>query len=359
MIEHKRPRLRDVARLAGVSTATVSLVLNGRVSKGIQISQETRERVLRAVQELGYLVNPVARSLRGGQNRIMGVFIYSRFPMQDRAFYYLFLDGMEEEAAMQDYNLLLFTRAGSLGSERRIYHNGINHLQTTDGAILLGRGDRQEMARLVEEGYPFVFIGRREVPGHQLSYIEADYVGGAVQAIEHLVRLGHRKIAFLGYTDASAPASESSHDREVGYRLAHQRLGLPLDETLILHTCKDDITVELLKSLAGRGVTACVADDATLALAFSQVAQQIGQRIPQDCSLIALGDAAQTVTEGLAVLTHFATDLTTFVIPRREMGMQAVRLLSQILAHPDQRGPHRLTIPGTFSSGSTTGAPPS
>lgn len=94
-----RPRQADIAALAGVSQATVSLVINNRSGKYRQITEETRQRVWAAVAELGYVANPAARMLAGGRNGLLGVYTFeSVFPLDPRDFYYPFLLGVEEEA---------------------------------------------------------------------------------------------------------------------------------------------------------------------------------------------------------------------------------------------------------------------
>lgn len=97
--------------------------------------------------------NPAARSLAGGQNRMLGVFTYeSIFPVEHRNFYYRFLVGIEHEAEQMGYDLVLFTSTGGTDGKRRIYRNDGNRLRLTDGAILLGLAeDKHELQQLVQE----------------------------------------------------------------------------------------------------------------------------------------------------------------------------------------------------------------
>src|SRR5699024_10404927 len=137
-----RTRQADIAKAAGVSQATVSMVLSGREST--RISEETRRRILGLSGSLGYSANPAARSLAGGKNRILGVFTYEpTFPIAGLDQYYPFLLGIESEAERLQQNLLLFTSASSdgAGSPRSIYADGVNQLGVADGSILLGRGE--------------------------------------------------------------------------------------------------------------------------------------------------------------------------------------------------------------------------
>lgn len=348
MRRQQRPRQADVARLAGVSPAIVSLVVNGRVDGNVRISAETQGRVREAVRRLGYVPNPVARSLAGGRNHLLGVFTYEPvFPLQQQNFYYPFLVGIEEEAEAQGYDLVLFTRANGAGGRRVIYQGGVNHLQLADGAVLLGTNeDREELTRLLRDGFPFVFVGRREVSGGEVSYAAADYAGATVDLVSRLVEQGHRRIAHIRLPGDN----ESAQDREAGYRLAHERFGLPLDERAIHHGGPEDITPELVGcSLAG-GITAFVVADTRLAARLLEVARLLGKEAPRDFSLATQGDTAGDA--------EAIPGVTTFAIPRREMGAAAVRLLVERLARPADPGPRRITLPCAFVPGRTVGEAP-
>src|SRR3954466_10319960 len=136
-----------VARLAGVSQAVVSMVLNG--SDSLRITPETRDRVQQVLRETGYTVDIMGRRLRGGTNQILGVFTYEAvFPSGSADFYGPFLGGIEEEAEAQGFDLLLFTSPGRRQGRRKVYEQGSNRLGIADGCILLGRHtDRDELDR--------------------------------------------------------------------------------------------------------------------------------------------------------------------------------------------------------------------
>jgi len=124
-----RPRLKDVALLAGVSTATVSAVVTNNVGTNIRVGAETQQRVWAAVAQLGYVANPAARMLAGGKNCILGIFTYEPlFPFLYNDFFYPFLVGIEQEAESQGYHLLLFTNVTNQNGQRSIYHNDTNLL---------------------------------------------------------------------------------------------------------------------------------------------------------------------------------------------------------------------------------------
>lgn len=344
----RRPTQNDVASLAGVSPGIVSTLINNRTnSNNIRISQATQQRVWDAIKELGYVPNPVARSLAGGQNRLLGVFTYEAvFPLEYRNFYYEFLIGIEKEAEEQDYNLLFFTRANQPNQERAIYQKGVNSLQLADGAILLGLGtNREELAQLNTEGYPFVFIGRREVKNGPISYVAADYKQATKELVSIPIKQGHRKLAMLQVSRRAEPLI----DKEMGYREAVLEYGLShaLEEIYSLNP--DQITAESVKMLLDKGITAFIIENTSQARRFVAIAAELGKRVPEDFSYAVLGDPMH--------MEEMIPDVTTYITPRQEMGRQAVRLLCEILTSAGETRPRQIILPCILVPGNTV-APP-
>lgn len=346
----KRPRQADVAALAGVSPATVSLVLNNRTGGSARIADETRQRVLDAIAQLGYVADPVARSLAGGQNGLMGVFTFeSLFPLRHHSFYYPFLVGIEEEAERRGYDLLLFTSTGGADGLRRIYRSSVNRLRLADGAVLLGAEEsKDEVNRLLQEEYPFVFVGRRDTFAAPVSFAAAAYAEATAEAVAHLITYGHRRIAYLG----QRVDTESARDRRAGYRQGLAAAGLSADPALF-HEVATDKTADAgaaqrLDAWLAAGVTAVLTEVDRPLDALLAAARAAGLAIPADLSLVLLGDI-QSEQPRLA-------EPTTFTIPRREMGAAAVRLLAEALAAGDD-AVRQVTLPCTFVPGSTVAAP--
>jgi len=344
----QRVRIADVAKLAGVSLGTVSTVINDRVGESIRVSPQTQERVWDAVQQLQYVPNPAARSLAGGQNRMLGVFTYeSIFPVEHRNFYYRFLVGVEHEAEKMGYDLVLFTSTGGTDGKRRIYRNDGIRLRLTDGAILLGLAeDKHELQRLVNEEFPFVFVGRREIPEGKISCVVIDYTASTMEVIEYLVAHGHQQMVYIGSREKRT--TEPSMDRELGYRLAHEKLNIPLNPARMTFLTPEELTADLLQSFLASGATAFLAEDDALGLALLAAGRQLHKEAPQDFSMAVLGNP-------LTASDAEIPDWTTFLVPRREIGIEAVRLLIHMLTHPDEAGPHQKTVRCTFVPGRTVG----
>lgn len=347
MKRHRRPRLADVAELAGVSVAAVSVVLNNRVGQSARVSEETQQRVLAAARTLGYVANPVARSLAGGRTNIIAVFTFEAvFPLDHRDFYYPFLVGIEEEASHRGYDLLLLTSPDDQDGKRHIYRDGINRLRIADGSILLGFGSRPELDALLDEGYPFVFVGRRESSGDRVSYVAAGYGNATADIVRLMFQHGHRRLAYLETAD-----NESAHDRRLGLIQAYAEVGLTHDPALVWQGKPADFSAAVMVSLLQTGVTGFVVENDALGEQVLAVGTSLDLRCPADYSLAVLGDPLS--------LTAPSYTWTTFMVPRREMGKEAVRLLVRMLDDPseDHAAPYRTTLPCTVVLGDTLGPP--
>lgn len=308
----RRPTQADIARLAGVSQATVSLVLNERDS-GVRISPSTRDRVLAVMREWGYVPNASARSLAGGRNKILGVYTFEAvFPTTSVDFYFPFLLGMEQQAAELGYDLLLFT-AGD--GDRRIFRDGSTRLSLADGALLLGRNPNlEEIEQLRDSGYPFVYVGHQEVSGAPVTYVAADYAGATQQLTERLRGLGHERVAYARIGDGEA---QPSRDRERGFRQGRRQMAP-------LWTLESVDEVEgLVAEIRHSGITALVAEQVLLA----EEIQRLGVSIPDELSVVVLGDSIGAQRND--------TEWTGLVVPREEMGRRATCLLVSQLESPE------------------------
>ncbi|MEU7820236.1 LacI family DNA-binding transcriptional regulator [Catellatospora sp. NPDC049133] len=317
---------QDIARMTGVSQATVSLVLNGRSDADVKLSAETREKVLRAIAETGYVADPIARRLAARHNRIIGVFTYEPvFPSANSDFYHPFLVGIEQQAEVLGCDLLLMTSAPVVDGRRRIFH-GDNRLRLADGSVLLGRTiDRTDLARLLAEEIPFVSIGRRDDAGGPVPYVGADYAAATSEIVRRAVALGHDRLAYLGL----GAGPESWADRGRGFREAVARAAAygahyappgdpvePADDAAIV--VRD--TAAVLDAALAAGVTAVVAEEHADGVALYELARERGVSL----SVATLGEPTRA-----ALPT--AVEFTSLRIPRQAMGAQAVEVLTALI----------------------------
>ncbi len=336
----RAPRRRvsqaDVARAAGVSPALVSVVVNNRTDGPIRISPATRERVQRIIDELGYVPDPAARRMVGAASNVLGVFTYEPvFPLGEENFYREFLVGVEDAAEEAGQDLLLIT-SSRRGERRSLYAGGVNGLRLADGGLLLGTGaDPDELRRLIDEGYPFVFIGERHIDGCELSYVSADYIGGTEAVVDRVHALGHRRIAMLVTHVDPAPG------RRVGYARACERLGI---ETVEIPVPRSHVEPgragKIIDRLLADGFTAAITQGSPVAGELSRELTNRGLVAGRDLSLVDLGSDTHLTGPGVAGL-H---------LPRHEMGQQAVRLLLALIGDPDG-APHRSTVRCGFREG--------
>ncbi|MCM4085002.1 LacI family DNA-binding transcriptional regulator [Paractinoplanes hotanensis] len=309
---NRRVTQQDIARMTGVSQTTVSIVLNERDDAAVRIAPETRERVLQAIRRTGYVADPIARRLAAQRNRFLGVFTYEPvFPAGLGDFYHPFLVGIEECAESIGCDLLLFTSAPVIDGRRRIFSQD-NRLRLADGCILLGRWlDPQELARLIAEGQAFVSVGRRDDAGGPVPYVGADYPTATAAQVRRAAELGHRRIAYVG--EGAGP--ESHADRYRGFTTAATEAGV----TGVRLRYTDGV----LGELRAQGCTAVFVEEFADGALLAAEAGRQGLRVPEDLSFVALGDPTRPASTDL--------DFTGYRIPRREMGWQAVEVLSAIL----------------------------
>jgi DNA-binding LacI/PurR family transcriptional regulator len=340
------PRQADVARAAGVSQSAVSRVISGEADSA-RIPLETRRRILDAIKELGYVPNAAARNLRNKRNRLLGVHTFEPvFPHARDDFYFDFLLGIEEQAEKIGYDLVLFTSTGSGDGRRRVYRDGTNRLNLADGAILLGVStDRAELARLRDDGYPFIHIGRREIPDGEIPCIIPDYRSAADALVQRLAGLGHRRLAYL-----REPLDiEPYVDRRAGYAEAIRRLNL-VDESRGF-AGEPGLAEGWLDQIAAGGETAIVAESERLADTARRGLAARGVHVPRDVSIAVLegpsggrewgGEPSGVRWEGLQ-------------IPRKTIGALAV---DRLVAMLDDPGEHTgsVLVPCQLVGGDTVG----
>jgi DNA-binding LacI/PurR family transcriptional regulator len=342
----KVPRQADVAREAGVSQSTVSQVLRGSGDL-TRISPETQRRVISAARQLRY--RPGARQRHAADKQqappLLGVHTFEPiFPTDARDYYFVFLQGIEEQAGVEGCNLVLFTAARDEGGVRRIYRGDVNGLGQAAGSILLGHhAHMDDLARLAADGHPFVYIGRREVPGADIAYVGGDYRSATGRIVDDLVAMGHRTFAYLGETVRHEPQA----DRWEGFSAALDRFGLPVPAPAYVQP--DQLATHWLDQALAAGTTAILVESVGLLVVLHAIAQLRNLSIPEDVSVALLVDHQP----GEAGSGSWAS----LHIPRHAMGARAVRLLTTLLADPAGEYERQILLPCDYSLEATV-APP-
>ncbi len=340
---------RDIARIAGVSQATVSLVLNDAKAAAGRIPDETRERVQKAIRETGYVADPIARRMAKGLNRILGVFTYEpAFPSAQADFFAPFLFGIEETAQTLGYDLLLLTGAPANRGKRKIFDEN-NRLRLADGCVILGREfDRAELKRLVAGDYPFVAVGRRDPiggpTGAPVPYVGADYVAATAEMVRRAKARGHTKLAYVG----PSKGAESSVDRWEGFasELADAETA-PGGTELALHIPEvGGKALPMLEAIRASGATVVFFTEMADAVIVDAAARSQNLAVPGDLSIVVLGSHLRPMQSG--------TRFTTFSVPREEMARRATQMLCERI-EAGSKG-EQLVLPCEPVEGDTLGA---
>ncbi len=323
----KRPTQADVARLAGVSTATVSYVVNNLVNGRVPISEDTRQRVLAAVTELDYVVDARAQALASGDTRTIGLLI----PDINNPHFCEVIDGVEQEARASDYRVLLSDIApNNQYAEDRF--NDLSH-RRIDGLILL-KGtvfDQSEEAKntlrqLLKRHFPIVEVSDRD-NNHNVDQVMSDYRDATREVMSYLLSLQHRRIGLI----YGVATPELGEDRLQPYQESLQAAGLPVDPELIVHcgsTIEDGYQAarQLLEQPARP--TALLAINDLLAIGAMRAAEDLALSVPGDLSIAGFDD--------IPVAKYLKPRLTTASKGGAKGGREAVKLLLARLNDPDR-----------------------
>lgn len=316
MEKTRSPTAEDVARLAGVSRTTVSLVLNG--VPDARISPETRQRVLEAAARLNYRPHAGARHLVRGRSEVIA-FVMRQTPDQVFADAFLpeVLRGLSNVLREANLHLLLFPLAPDHPPEETTH---LLQERRVDGMILSGPRfeDREWLEHWAQET-PVVLLGH--LAGSSLPSVDVDNLQAAAMATRHLLKMGHRRIGLI----TNAPLSyTASYERWLGYRQALEEAGIPYDETLVAFgaftPASGAAAMEQLLGLPAPPTAVFVASD-VVSFGALQVVRRRGLRIPRDLALVGFDD--------VPLSAYLDPPLTTVHLPAENLGREAGRLLIQ------------------------------
>lgn len=314
--------IRDVAALAGVSPSTVSRTCKDHPS----ISKETKERVRRAMAQLGYEYNFQPEEAECKNSRTIGIILPpSTRQTYENAFYLEAIRGISQFCNVHKYISTVITGQNNdeiLEAIRTMIHSG-----QADGFIMLySKEDDTIVDYLYSEGITYVLIGKAQQFANQTIYIDNDNVLAGLEATEYLYSLGHRKIAYLG----SESIMMFSADRKTGYQMALLQHDVSVEKKYIIEV--DDIFMDdnerLLEMLKSEDrPTAMVVSDDILAVSLERVCKQCGISIPEDISIISFNDSL------FAKLT--SPQLTSVDVNSFQLGIEAASQLINHIENPN------------------------
>ena len=325
-----RITIRDVAKKAKVSTATVSLVIHGND----RISKLTRNRVLKAIEELNYYPSRSARDLVSRKSGNIGFVITEDHFLKTEPFYTKIFLGCEFEARKHPYYVLLATINRDYSQDdplpRFILENSV------DGIIIAGSVPDAFITNLQRYNLPTVYIDYYPEEGEHAAVL-IDNLNGAKAAIQHLIDCGHKDIGFIG-GDLRHP---SIRDRFQGYRMTLEMNGITyresnaiIDEKIISRENGYRATERLLAK--NKNITAVFACNDAMAIGAMQYLKEKKLRIPKDVSLIGFDDIESDV--------FLEPPLTTLSVPKMDMGSEALRLISDIIDR-GENSPKKVLMP--------------
>ncbi|MBR7743097.1 LacI family DNA-binding transcriptional regulator [Phycicoccus sp. BSK3Z-2] len=291
--------ITDVARVAGVSVATVSRALRGLD----RVSPATRQRVLEVAAELQYVASPTATSLASGRTRVVAVCA----PFLSRWFFATLVSAIEKELRSQDHHAILFDL------ENDDYHSRLPLTQNmlwkrVDGIIALDVTMTDEEIDLLDRlGLPVVAIGA-SIPGRPC--VRIDDSAAMRTAVEHLIGLGHRRIAYIGDVPPHVPHVRTPRDRIHAFTDVMAEADLPVEPSWVLGS---DWTAQAAAADSAAVLTgsprptAIVAASDEMAIGVRETARRLGLRVPQDVSVVGIDDFQLSDVLGITTVRQDVT----------------------------------------------------
>jgi len=336
----KLATITDVARLASVSISTVSRVVN----RSSSVSPELADRVQNAIQQLNYHPNALAKNLRRKAVPAIGVIL----PDLGGAFFTEVFRGIERTCA--EHERLAYVANSNNDPENEILFTDQLLSLGVEGIIYVGAFGWEQQEHIEEacdQGIPVVLVNR-EVENCRVDQVLIDRTRGNYLATNHLIGLGHERIACIAILSHGG----TGHEELLGYRSALQEAGLPLQEEFILETPPDlDHGYQTVQTLLAKPSppSAIFARSDTIAIAAIRAAMDLGYSVPEDISLVGFGD--------FPVSRYTAPPLTTIRQPQEEMGVLAASMLFERRKTPDTLPQKRIIEPSLVMRASTARAP--
>jgi len=313
--------IKDVARAAGVSTAAVSYVLN---NKSFGVSEETRKRILQAVEELGYTRNMTAQNLRASRTRLIGYALPYIDEPRTNTVLERFVFHLARDASAAGYHLLSFTYPA--GNPLPAYDDLIGTSRVDAFVLADTTLDDPRIAHLRKIGFPFASFGRSN-PDWDFNWVDTDGKAGVMMAVEHLLQLGHRRIAMVTWPEKSLT---SSHRLE-GYREAMGEAGLAIPNAYIQRTEYGEAVgqqiFEKYERLPKRAQpTAIIAPSDLMAISIMNEAERRGHVVGQTLSIVGFDD------EILSRYLH--PPLTTLRQPIAAISAELIAMVDALVSDP-------------------------
>ena len=312
------PTLKDVARLAGTSVSTASVVLSGTQKKFV--SERLRKQVLEAASVLNYRPNITARQMKGKGGRFLAILA----PQFDNVFFNQVVIGAESYANSRDYTLAIYSTYDEEEKELKFVDNLIS-LQV-DGILIIPAQQESKTVEMIREAeIPFVVVDR-PIVGDDYELVAIDNYQAAKDATEYLIACGHRKIAFFGWRSPLTTITE----RIEGFRDALLAAGIEPDPSNIIEVPRDRGAAfeAAMEILPGSDYTAVLAAQSNVGEGVVDALFRLGWDIPGRMSVMLYGDPP--------LASIFRPKFSCEVQPHLQLGMKAAELIIDRLENPDR-----------------------
>ena len=318
-----KPTIKDIAKKAKVSTASVSLVIHGHE----RISQETKRRVQKILKEMNYHPSRSARGLVSNKTGNIGFIVTEDHFLRIEPFYTRIFLGTEFEARENEYYVLLATIPTDLKETDPLPRFILE--RNVDGVIIAGKVPSSIIRKIKEYKLPIVFV---DYYPHDDDYnaVLIDNLNGGIMATEHLINCGHQKIAFIG-GDMEHP---SIRDRFQGYKTALEKAGILFNPELTKVTqisMSRELGYKTTKEMfeKQRGITAIFASNDAMAMGIMQYLKERGYKVPNDISIIGFDD----VEAGISI----DPPLTTIKVDKIDLGVKTIQVIADILKNKNKK----------------------
>jgi DNA-binding LacI/PurR family transcriptional regulator len=324
-----RPTLAEVADHAGVSPSTVSRVVRGSTP----VSSELERVVRDAIEATGYVPNLAARQLVTSRSDTVGVVIpEDQMRVFGEPFFAEMIQGVAAHLATTPFRFILVVGRSTDDRDWLLHYVGGRHV---DGVMLISPGQQDPLGQAMERsGVPVVFMGKPFHASRQTRYVDADNIGGVERAVAYLHEQGRRRIAMV----AGIRAMRSSIDRTTGYRRGLEKVQLPVDDELVVHSDYTDVGGEqaMTDLLARhRDIDAVVAASDLAAVGVLRALRLADIKVPDDIAVVGFGN------DRIAERTE--PPLTTVAQPAVRMGSELARLMVAAIAGSTR--PKRIVMP--------------
>jgi len=315
--------IRDVATRCGVSVATVSRVINN----SDQVTAETKKKVLKVIDELGFIPNTNARGLSTRSTNTVGIIV----PNVSNPFFGELIQGAERAASENGYQIIILNSGYS--REKTLKDIMVLQSRDVDGIIMSTADiDEKTLDYLHDNQVPFVLMGPVQYR-YPVNYVSVDNMEGARMAVQHLIDLGHEKIAYC----------TEKHDnylnqlRYDGYRKALTSKGIEVDQNMYFENDVEKNVARMLLMEKGNRPTAIFAFNDNLALSYMEALERNGVRIPEDMAVVGF--------DNIKFASYYAIQLTTIDNRQEEFGREGFEILMDILKNDGKKTQQIITKP--------------